>query len=68
MEEEIKKRFDAQDKLLEKIYVSAEKTRKYFLVVFIISLVTFVLPLIALIFVLPWFINVYISGLGNINI
>ena len=66
MEEEIKKRLDLQDELMMKIYISVEKTRKYFLITLIASLVTFVLPLIALIFVLPWFINVYISSLGGI--
>ena len=66
MEEEIKKRLDSQDELIMKIYTSVEKTRKYFLITLIASLVTFVLPLIALIFVLPWFINTYISGLGGI--
>ena len=66
MEEEIKKRLNVQDKLLEKIYTSVEKTRKYFLTALIITLVTFVLPLIALIFILPWFINTYMSALGGI--
>ena len=66
MEEEIKKRLDLQDELLIKIYTSVEKTRKYFLATLIISLVTFVLPLIALVFVLPWFINTYMSTLGGI--
>ncbi len=66
MEEEIKKRLDAQDELMLKIYKSAEKTRKYFLATLIITLVTFVLPLIALIFVLPWFINTYLSSLSGV--
>ena len=66
MEQEIKKRLDMQDELLQKIYKSVEKTRKYFLATLIVTFVTFVLPLIALIFVLPWFINTYISSLGGI--
>ena len=66
MEEEVKKRFDSQDELIMKMYASVEKTRKYFLVTIIISLITFVLPLIALFFVLPWFANTYISTLGGI--
>lgn len=63
MEDEFKKRFDQQQELLEKIYQSTEKTRKYFLWTFIISLVVFVIPLIILIFVLPSFINTLTSGL-----
>lgn len=64
MDEETKKRLDLQDEILEKIYISVEKTRKYFLTALIITLVTFVLPLIAMAFVLPWFINTYMSTLS----
>jgi len=64
MDEETKKRLDLQDELLKKIYISAEKTRKYFLTTIIITIVTLVLPLIALIFILPWFINTYMSSFG----
>jgi|AntAceMinimDraft_8_1070364.scaffolds.fasta_scaffold02202_3 hypothetical protein len=66
MEEEIKRRLDAQDELLSKTYISVEKTRKYFLATLIINLVVFVVPLVILIFVLPWFFNTYISAL-NLN-
>lgn len=65
MEEEIKKRLDAQDELLEKIYISTEKTRRYFLWTLILSLVVFVLPLIGMIFVIPKFLSVYTSGFGG---
>jgi len=64
MDEETKKRLDLQDELLKKIYISAEKTRKYFLTTIIITIVTVVLPLIAMIFILPWFMNTYMSTLG----
>ncbi len=65
MEEETKKRFDAQDELLVKIYKSVEKTRKYFLWTLIISLVVFVLPLIGMLFVIPKFLSVYTSTLSG---
>ncbi len=64
MDEEVKKRLDLQDELLKKIYISAEKTRKYFLTTVIITIVTLILPLVALIFILPWFINTYMSTFG----
>lgn len=64
MDEEIKKRLDLQDDLLQKIYISVEKTRKYFLTTIIITVVTLILPLIAVIFILPWFINTYMSTFG----
>ncbi|HDO23822.1 MAG TPA: hypothetical protein ENG99_01240 [bacterium] len=65
MEEETKKRLDEQDELLKKIYISTEKTRKYFLWTLIASLVVFILPLIGMIFVIPKFLSVYTNGLGG---
>jgi len=62
----ISQRFDLQDELLEKIYISVEKTRRYFLFTMVATLVTFILPLIAMIFVLPWFIKAYLPTLGGI--
>ncbi len=66
MENEIKNRLDAQDKQLEAIYKSTEKTRKYFMWTLIASLVIFLLPLIGLFFVLPGFISTYTSTLGGL--
>lgn len=66
MDEEIKRRLDAQDELLEKIYISSEKTRKYFLWTLIITLALFVLPLIGLIFLIPKFLSIYTSALGGL--
>ncbi len=64
MDEEILKKFEEQDQKLEKIFKSVEKTRKYFLWTLIATVVMFVLPLIALIFVLPQFLSVYTGGLN----
>jgi len=66
MEEEVKKRLDQQDELLQKIYISSEKTRKYFLWTLIATLVTVVLPLIGLLFVIPKFLNLYTSGINGL--
>ncbi len=55
----------SQRELLEKIYRSTEKTRKYFMWTLIISLVVFVIPLIILLFVLPSFIGTMTAGLGG---
>jgi len=63
MEEETKKRLDAQ---LEKIYTSVEKTRKYFLWTLIISVAFFVLPFIGLLLVVPKFLSIYTSGLEGL--
>ena len=64
MEQEIFKKFEEQDKKLDQIYRSVEKTRKYFLWTLIITVVMVVLPLIVLGFVVPIFLNVYVGNLG----
>ena len=51
---------------LDKIYVSTEKTRKYFLWTLIGTLVAFVLPLIGLMFAIPSFISTY-ANIANIQ-
>ena len=56
MEEVIKKLSELEAKI-DAIYKSAEKTRKYFLWTLVLSVVVFVLPLIALIFVIPQFLS-----------
>ena len=48
MEEDLKTRLDAQEKKIDAIYVSVEKTRKYFLWTLIATVVAFVLPIIAI--------------------
>ena len=62
MDEDIKKRFDAQDESLQKIYVSVEKTRKYFRWTLIISVVVIILPLLGLAAIIPKFLSTYTSS------
>jgi len=62
MEQDILKKLEEQDKKLEEIYRSVEKTRKYFLWTLIISLAFIILPLIGLIYAIPKMLNAY-SGL-----
>ncbi|HFC76621.1 MAG TPA: hypothetical protein ENJ27_00085 [Candidatus Moranbacteria bacterium] len=57
MEEKILQRIEEQEKKLDAIYKSVEKTRKMFLMTLIASAVTFVLPLIGLMFAIPWFLH-----------
>lgn len=42
---------------IDQVYVSVEKTRKYFLTTIIISVVLVVLPLIGLVFAIPTFLE-----------
>jgi CHASE3 domain sensor protein len=60
--EEISKKLEEQDKKLENIYRSVEKTRKYFLWTLIITVVTIFIPLIALAFIIPWFLHIMSSA------
>lgn len=62
MENDITKKLEEQEKKIDAIYVSVEKTRKYFLWTLIATLITFILPLIALIVVIPWFLKTITSA------
>lgn len=66
MENEILKRLEEQAQKIEKISVSVEKTRKYFLWTLIISVAFVILPLAGLMFAIPKFLSTYnmASGLG----
>ena len=65
MENETQKKIESLEVKIDAIYVSVEKTRKYFLMTMIVTLVTFILPLIALIFFIPSFLSSYASALDG---
>jgi hypothetical protein len=56
-DQELEARFAALSEKIDAVYISVEKTRKYFLATIIVSLVAIVLPLIGLAFALPAFIS-----------
>jgi len=58
---QILEKLEEQNKKIDGIYKSVEKTRKYFLWVLIISIVVVVLPLVGLLFVIPQFLSLYSS-------
>ena len=60
----VEERIKNLENKIDLIYISVEKTRKYFKNTMIITIVLFVLPLIGLLFALPAFLNNY---LGNIQ-
>ncbi|MBI5798753.1 MAG: hypothetical protein HZB10_02380 [Candidatus Yonathbacteria bacterium] len=64
MEQEILNRLQAQDELLQKIYASTERTRKYFMLTFYGTLVLFILPLVGLVFVIPAFLSTISTAYG----
>lgn len=55
--EEIIKKLEQQDKKLEEIYKTVQKIKIYFLTVLVLSIITFFIPLIGLIFVIPWLLE-----------
>ena len=66
MENENIKKFQELEMKIDAIYISVEKTRKYFLWTMIISVALFVLPLIGLLFAIPTFISNYSSTLVGV--
>lgn len=63
---DIRQRLDLIEKKVDAIYISAEKTRKYFLTMMVGTLVAFILPLVGLLFAIPSFISLY-SSLGALQ-
>ena len=62
--EEINNELIEQRKIIEAIFVSTEKTRKYFMWSLIVTVAFIVLPLIAMVFVIPFAISSYSSVLN----
>ena len=60
-EQKILEKLEEQGKKIEGIYKSVEKTRKYFLWTFVVSIVVVVLPLVGLFFAIPKFLGLYRS-------
>lgn len=57
MDEQILQKLQAQDEKLDQIHQSVEKMRRYFLWTLIATVVTFILPLIGLAFIIPFFLS-----------
>jgi type IV secretory pathway component VirB8 len=67
MNPDYEQKFEALEEKINKIYVSVEKTRKYFLWTLIISVALFVLPAIGLAFAIPAFLNNYVAPLQSLS-
>jgi uncharacterized membrane protein (DUF106 family) len=68
METELKQLIEAQQKKIDEIYESVEKTRKYLYWTMVATIVFFVLPLVAMIFIIPTIIGRYASMMGGLGI
>ncbi len=64
MDPEITKKLADLDDKITKVYVSVEKTRKYFLVTMWITIIVFVIPVLGLIYAIPAFISTYSTMLS----
>lgn len=60
-------RLAALEQKLDAVYVSVEKTRKYFQWTLIASVVVFVLPLIGLFFAIPMFLTNYVGAIQSLT-
>ena len=60
------KRLAELEAKIDAIYISVEKTRKYFMWTLIISVALFVLPLIGLVFAIPAFMNNYVGSVQGL--
>jgi len=61
MDQQLLQRLEGVERRLEEIYISSEKTRKYFLVTMWVTIAFLVLPAIGLFFAVPAFLNSYSS-------
>lgn len=59
-------KIEEQNEKIEALTQSANKIRKYFLVIIWITVVLFVLPLIAMIFIVPSFLDTYTSSFDGL--
>jgi TRAP-type mannitol/chloroaromatic compound transport system permease small subunit len=64
MEQDILKRLEGQEKKIDLIYASVEKTRSYFLWTMILSIVFFVLPLVGIMFAVPFLMSTLSTAYG----
>lgn len=62
MEPTLQQKLETQEQKLDAIYVSVEKTRKYFQIVMWFTIAMIVLPAIGLIFAIPAFLRTLSSS------
>ena len=53
---------------IDQVYISVEKTRKYFLWTGIITVALIILPIIGLMFVLPSFMTNYVNNIQTLSL
>jgi hypothetical protein len=66
MEQEILKKLEEQDKKIDAIFKSVERTRAYFKWTLIVTLVVTVLPVLGLIFAIPYYLQTVVGQYQSI--
>jgi len=66
MEQDILNKIEEQQKKIDAIYISVEKTRKYFQWTLIVTVVAIVLPLVAIVILIPWIMSTLGSTYGGL--
>ena len=66
MEPNVTQKLTELEEKINKIYVSVERMRKYFMWTLIITVALFVLPLIGLIFAIPYFLSNYLGPIQGL--
>jgi hypothetical protein len=64
---EMEERLKILEEKVDKMYVSVEKLRKYFLWTVIITALLFILPLIGLLFAIPAFLHNYVGQINSLG-
>lgn len=68
METELKNKLDVLEQKLDKANKDIKTIKNVFLWSFILTIIFIVLPLVAMIFVIPQFMSTYSSALKDLNI
>jgi len=68
MDSDIENKIEELNRKIDEIYVSVEKTRKYFFWTMIITVAVVILPLIGLMFVIPSFLSNYTDTINTLGI
>jgi type IV secretory pathway component VirB8 len=66
VENDTAKKLETLEAKIDAIYVSVEKTRKYFFWTMIITVVVLVLPMIGLAFAIPAFMTNYVGAMNGL--
>jgi len=66
MEPNIQTKLSELETKIDAVHVTVEKTRRYFQITMWVTIAMVVLPIIALLFIIPAFINSYTSALEGL--